>query len=52
MKRPERVAAVGGRRRRFVAEDIRRVPQQEDPLDLGAATSVKVFVSGKMKVES
>ena len=42
-ERPERVAAVGGRRRRVVAEDIRRAPQQEDSVDLGDVTSVKVF---------
>ena len=29
MKRPERVAAVGEGRRRTVAEDIRRAPQQD-----------------------
>ena len=30
MKRPERVAAVGEGRRRTVAKDIRRAPQQEN----------------------
>ena len=32
IKRPERVAAVGEGRRRMVAEDIRRAPQQENIL--------------------
>ena len=44
MKRPERVAAVGEGRRRFVAKDIRRVPQQEAFLGGGMEEKWKYFL--------
>ena len=48
MKRAERVAAVGEGRRCLVTEDIRRAPQQEDSLYLGAVALVKNFGGIKM----